>query len=60
MQVKDQSRSLLAGDPQCTPSYVALGQAMVDVLRSLHSHSTWTPIINEVLEVCLVKIKKID
>ena len=51
MQVRDTSRSLLAGDPQCAPSYVALGQAIVDVIRVLHQDATWTPLINDTIKV---------
>ena len=51
MQVRDTSRSLLAGDPQCAPSYVALGQAIVDVIRALHQDATWTPLINDTIKV---------
>ena len=51
MQVRDTSRSLLAGDPQCAPSCVALGQAIVDVIRALHQDATWTPLINDTIKV---------
>ena len=51
MQVRDTSRSLLAGDPQCAPSCVALGQAIVDVIRALHQDATWTPLINDTIKL---------
>lgn len=51
LQVRGTSRSLHAGDPQCAPSYVALGQATVDMVRSLHTQPTYTPLVNNALQV---------
>ncbi|KAK7467957.1 hypothetical protein BaRGS_00036800 [Batillaria attramentaria] len=45
MQVRSTPRELLAGDPMCAPSAAAMTEALVVLLRELHSTAAWAPYV---------------
>ena len=47
MQVKGTPRTLYPGDPLCSPAPAVLTEALIQLLRTLHRHSTWTTVINK-------------
>lgn len=49
MQVKGISRTLLAGEPHCSPSPVVISEAVISTLRTLHRTSPWTETINNTI-----------
>ena len=49
MQVRGVPRVLYPGEPQCAPSLTVTIEAIIALLRMLHSHSVWTEHINRAI-----------
>ncbi|PVD19395.1 hypothetical protein C0Q70_19883 [Pomacea canaliculata] len=46
MQVRMTPRQLLAGDPVCAPATAVVAEAMIGLLRRLHSCAAWGPCVS--------------
>lgn len=57
MKVHGTQKDLLPGEPTLAPLYTILAESYIVLIRRLHTFSTWTDDINEVLLALLSKIE---
>ncbi|XP_052792637.1 probable E3 ubiquitin-protein ligase HERC1 isoform X2 [Mya arenaria] len=60
MQIQAVNKELLPGEPLCAPPSTVVSEAMVNLIRTLHSRPEWTEVVNEAIIQGFNKVKDTD
>lgn len=60
MQIQAVHKDLMPGEPVCAPTSVVVCEALISLVRSLHTSSLWTEVINAKLVQQLDKVSDLD
>ena len=60
MQIQAVHKDLLPGEPLCAPPSTVVCEAIIELVRSLHSSAVWMEVINEKLIQQLDKVSDLD